>query len=116
MVPSVSSISPPPPIEVTVPVQIFTLALSSAVHFVVTPPVAEESDVMGEATAIPSAAADWIEQADARNSAGPRSAYKTALLLLAAGAVAGKDCLIAPEDPVRSTTRGPDNTVGEIVP
>ena len=64
---------------------------------------------------IPSGAADWIEQAHARNAAGQCSAYKTALLLLAAGAVAGRDCLIAPKFRDRSTSWGPGKTGGETV-
>ncbi len=64
---------------------------------------------------IPDGASDWIEQAQARNSAGQRSAYKAALLSLAAGAVEGRDCLTAPEVRDTSTTRGPDHAVEENV-
>lgn len=63
--------------------------------------------------AIPDGAADWIEQAHTRNAAGRPSAYKTALLLLAAGAVEGRDYFPAHHAAAAHMTSAPQRAVGE---
>jgi len=62
---------------------------------------------------IPTEATIWLRQAHARHQAGGRSPYKAALLLLAAEAVAGRDCLASSQTPGTLSERKAEFASGE---